>query len=110
MPLRLPVKKKLVARSDRVKSVDLHPEQPWVLTAMYDGRVSVWDYEAQKNIKDIELCDVPLRCAKWIVRKQWIVTAGDNLEVVVVNYNTYDVVKRIPAHGDYIRSLAVHPV
>ena len=37
MPLRLDVKKKLATRSERVKSVDLHPTEPWVLAALYNG-------------------------------------------------------------------------
>jgi hypothetical protein len=29
--------RKLSSRSDRVKSVDIHPTEPWVLSAMYNG-------------------------------------------------------------------------
>ena len=31
MPLRLNIRRKLTARSDRVKSVDVHPDEPWIL-------------------------------------------------------------------------------
>lgn len=44
-PLRLEIKKKLSSRSDRVKSVDIHPSEPWVLSALYNGHVFIWDYE-----------------------------------------------------------------
>ena len=38
MPLRLDIKRQLSARSDRVKSVDMHPTEPWVLAALYNGK------------------------------------------------------------------------
>ena len=45
MPLRLEIKKELSSRSDRVKSVDIHSgDQPWVLSALYNGNVYIWDY------------------------------------------------------------------
>ena len=44
-PLRLEIKKKLSSRSDRVKCVDIHPTEPWVLSALYNGHVFIWDFE-----------------------------------------------------------------
>uniref|UniRef100_A0A665VZF1 Beta'-coat protein n=1 Tax=Echeneis naucrates TaxID=173247 RepID=A0A665VZF1_ECHNA len=46
-PLRLDIKRKLTARSDRVKSVDLHPSEPWMLISLYSGTVVVWNHESQ---------------------------------------------------------------
>lgn len=46
-PLRLDIKRKLTARSDRVKSVDLHPTEPWMLASLYNGSVCVWNHETQ---------------------------------------------------------------
>ncbi|CAN0388589.1 unnamed protein product, partial [Scytosiphon promiscuus] len=44
-PLRLEIKKLLSSRSDRVKCVDIHPTEPWVLSALYNGHVFIWDYQ-----------------------------------------------------------------
>ena len=45
MPLRLEIKKEMTVRSDRVKSVDVYPEEhPWVLAALYNGNVCIYDY------------------------------------------------------------------
>ena len=42
MPLRLEIKKEMTVRSDRVKSVDVYPEEhPWVLAALYNGNVCI---------------------------------------------------------------------
>ena len=48
MPLRLEVRKKLSSRSDRVKAVDIHPQEPWVLAALYNSHVFIWNYENQR--------------------------------------------------------------
>ena len=51
MPLRLDIKRQLSARSDRVKSVDLHPTEPWVLAALYNGNVYIWNFITQEVVK-----------------------------------------------------------
>lgn len=109
MPLRLDIKRQLSARSDRVKSVDMHPKEPWVLAALYNGKVYIWNYNTQEVVKQFEVTDLPVRCAKFIVRKQWVVAGADDMYVTVHNFNTMEKVTRFEAHSDYIRSIAVHP-
>uniref|UniRef100_A0AAF5PGX4 Beta'-coat protein n=3 Tax=Wuchereria bancrofti TaxID=6293 RepID=A0AAF5PGX4_WUCBA len=109
MPLRLDVKKKLLARSDRVKCVDLHPIETWMLVALYNGNVHVWNYENQQLVKSFEVCELPVRCAKFIPRKNWVITGSDDMHVRVFNYNTLERVHQFEAHSDYLRSIAVHP-
>ncbi|GJR17169.1 coatomer subunit beta'-2-like protein [Tanacetum coccineum] len=53
MPLRLEIKRKLAQRSERVKSVDLHPTEPWILTSLYSGTVCIWDYQSQCSFEDV---------------------------------------------------------
>lgn len=108
-PLRLDIKKKLSASSERVKSVDLHASEPWVLAALYNGHVMIWDYESGSLAKSFELSEHPVRCAKFISRKQWFVAASDDMRLRVYNYNTMEKIKEFEAHADYIRSLEVHP-
>ena len=50
-PLRLDIKRKLSARSDRVKSVDLHPSEPWMLASLYNGNVHIWNHESQVSFQ-----------------------------------------------------------
>ena len=47
MPLRLDIRRELTARSDRIKSVDLHPSEPWLLCSLYSGHVHVWNTQSQ---------------------------------------------------------------
>lgn len=41
-PLRL--NRRLTSRPDDVKCVDLHPKEPWMLCALYNGHVHVMNY------------------------------------------------------------------
>eukprot|EP00913_Durusdinium_trenchii_P032508 g30434.t1 len=90
MPLRLDIKKKLSARSDRVKCVDFHPTEPWTLSALYSGNIFIWDYNTQTLVKQFEVCNLPVRCAKFVTRKQWIATASDDMHIRVFNYNSLE--------------------
>lgn len=108
MPLRLDIKKKLSNRSERVKAVDFHPTEPWLLTALYNGNVYIWNHETQTVVKTFEITELPVRAAKFIARKSWLVTGSDDMQVKVFNYNTHEKVTAFEAHGDYIRSIAVH--
>lgn len=50
-----------------------------------------------------------MRCAKFVARKNWVVTGSDDMHVRVFNYNTLERVHQFEAHSDYLRSIAVHP-
>ncbi|XP_047524227.1 coatomer subunit beta' isoform X1 [Pieris napi] len=109
-PLRLDIKRKLTARSDRVKCVDQHPTEPWLLCALYDGDVNIWNYETHTQIKRFEVCDqLPVRSAKFVPRKNWVVTGSDDMQIRVFNYNTLECVHSFEAHSDYVRCIVVHP-
>ncbi|KAF4164319.1 hypothetical protein CNMCM6936_009323 [Aspergillus lentulus] len=105
--MRLDVK--LFARSERVKGIDFHPTEPWILTTLYSGHVYIWSYETQSIIKTFELTDVPVRAGRFIARKNWIVCGSDDFQLRVYNYNTSEKIASFEAHPDYIRSIAVHP-
>ncbi|EJU06310.1 coatomer beta' subunit [Dacryopinax primogenitus] len=109
MPLILDISRKLFARSDRVKSVDFHPEEPWLLAGLYNGSVHIYNYETEALIKTFEVAEVPVRCVRFIARKQWFVAGSDDFQLRAFNYNTHEKVAAFEAHPDYIRCLTVHP-
>ena len=111
MPLRLSIKKKLQNRSERVKCVEIHPSEPWVLSALYSGNVFIWNYDSQTLVKQFEVVEAntPVRCAKFIARQQWFVCGSDDYHVRCFNYNTGDKVTAFEAHTDYLRCVEVHP-
>ncbi|GJN66321.1 hypothetical protein PLICBS_000338 [Purpureocillium lilacinum] len=107
--MRLDVKRQLYARSERVKGIDFHPQEPWILTTLYSGHVYIWSYETQQTVKTFELTDVPVRAGRFIARKNWIVCGSDDFQLRVYNYNTSEKITSFEAHPDYIRAIAVHP-
>lgn len=54
--------------TDRVKSCDFHPTEPWVLLGLYTGHAVIYNFETKKEIKRFEATDAPVRCARFIAR------------------------------------------
>lgn len=106
---KVDVKRKLLNKSERVKSVDIHPTEPWVLTSLFTGQVQILNFKSKSVLKTFEVSDLPVRTAKFISRKQWFIAGSDDMCLSVFNYNTMEKVKTFDAHTDYIRSVAVHP-
>ncbi|KAK3824930.1 MAG: coatomer WD associated region-domain-containing protein [Benniella sp.] len=107
--MRMEIKKKLLAHSERVKSMDFHPTEPWVLASLYDGHCYIWNYETQALVKTFEVSDQPVRAAKFIARKNYMVAGSDDMQLRVFNYNTHEKIHSWDAHSDYVRCIAVHP-
>lgn len=107
--MKLDVKRQLFARSERVKSVDYHATEPWILTTLYNGHAHIWNYETGSIVKTFELTDVPVRAGRFVARRNWIVCGSDDFQLRVMNYNTSEKVTSFEAHPDYIRAIAVHP-
>ncbi|KAI6146437.1 coatomer WD associated region-domain-containing protein [Pisolithus tinctorius] len=101
--------RKLFSRSDRVKGTDFHPTEPWLLTGLYNGTVNIYNHETGALAKTFEVSTVPVRCVRFIARKNWFVAGSDDFQLRVFNYNTHEKVASFEAHPDYIRCLAVHP-
>ncbi|CAG9460916.1 unnamed protein product [Pedinophyceae sp. YPF-701] len=109
MPLHLDAKRVFTQRSERVKGLDIHPTEPWLLSNLYSGSLVIWNIADGTMVKSFEVCDLPVRASKFVPRKQWAVAGSDDMLIRVFNYNTMDKVHTFEAHTDYIRSIAVHP-
>ncbi|ODV96815.1 hypothetical protein PACTADRAFT_65370 [Pachysolen tannophilus NRRL Y-2460] len=107
--MKLDIKKHFSARSDRVKGIDFHPTEPWILTTLYSGKLEIWAYDTGAKVKSIDVCDVPVRTGRFIARKNWIIVGADDFQIRVYNYNTGEKVTQFEAHPDYIRAIVVHP-
>ncbi|GMH14266.1 hypothetical protein Nepgr_016107 [Nepenthes gracilis] len=103
------VKVEFAERSARVKSVDVHPTEPWILTSMHSGRLSIWNYESKALINSIEVTELPVRSAKFIAQKEWIISGADDKFIRVFNDKTSEKIIEFEAHTDYIRCVVVHP-
>ncbi|GAA5944224.1 coatomer subunit beta' [Sporobolomyces koalae] len=105
----LDINRRLLARCARVKAVDFHPTEPWLITGLYTGNVIIYHVDTGAVIKTFEVTEVPVRCVRFIARKNWFVCGSDDFHLRVFNYNTGEKVTALEAHPDYIRCLAVHP-
>ncbi|KAK2371450.1 Coatomer, beta' subunit [Trifolium repens] len=94
---------------ERVKSVELHPTEPWVLLGLYSGNISIWNYQTKTEEKSFKVSESPVRSAKFIVRENWVIAATDDKYIRVYNYEKMEKIIEFEGHTDYIRSLAVHP-
>ena len=107
--MKLDITKTFSHHSDRVKGIDFHPTEPWVLTTLYNGKIEIWSYATNALVKSIQVTEMPVRTGKFIPRKNWIVVGSDDFQIRVYNYNTGEKITQFEAHPDYIRSIAVHP-
>jgi coatomer subunit beta' len=72
--MKLEAKRQLLTRSERVKGIDFHPTEPWVLTTLYSGHANIWNYQTQSLVKSFEVTDVPVRCGRFVARKNWYIS------------------------------------
>ncbi|CAI8611878.1 unnamed protein product [Vicia faba] len=105
----LEIEHDFVQNSERVKSVDMHPTEPWVLVGLYSGTISIWNYQTKVEEKTLKISELPVRSAKFIVRENWIIAATDDKYIRVYNYEKMEKIIEFEGHKDYIRSLDVHP-
>lgn len=109
MSFKLNIKKALCHVSEKVKNVDVHETNPWVLSALYDGHAEIYNFETQSTVKSFEVSKDHLRAACFVPGLNWIVAAGDDKMLRIINYNTMERVDQVEAHSDYVRSLSCHP-
>ncbi|XP_001992783.2 coatomer subunit beta' [Drosophila grimshawi] len=107
MALKFDIKHRFA--SSRVKCVDLHPTEPWMLCALHNGHVQIMNYKTQQLVKDFELCDLPVRSARFVARKNWIITGSDDKLIRIFDCKTMEQVHSFEAHSDFVRCIAVHP-
>ncbi|KAM0924348.1 hypothetical protein ACQ4PT_004972 [Festuca glaucescens] len=96
--------------AQQVSSIDVHPDEPWIMTASRVGRLHVWDYWTMIPLKSFELAAYePVDAAKFIARMKWLVAGDRNGGIHVYSYDQNDHVKSFDAHDSSITTLAVHP-
>ncbi|KAJ9114335.1 hypothetical protein QFC22_005788 [Naganishia vaughanmartiniae] len=82
---------------------------PLTARSYSNGQVKIWNYETQTDLKTFEVTDVPVRCVRYIARKNWFVSGSDDFQLRVYNISTGERVTSFEAHPDYIRCMTVHP-
>ena len=52
---------KCEAKSNRVKGVAFHPTLPWILSALHNGTIQLWDYQLGTLLDKFEEHEGPVR-------------------------------------------------
>ncbi|CDJ38166.1 hypothetical protein ETH_00016825 [Eimeria tenella] len=103
------VSRHFFARSERVKAVALHPREPLVASAQYDGRLKVHNYFSLQLVAALDVSALPLRAAAFLAPRDWLLCAGDDCALRAFSLHSQQkVAELLNAHKDYIRHLAVH--
>ena len=97
--------------SSRVKCVELHPTEPMLAEALFDGTVQIFNTNDFSLLLKIHVSpSKPVRCVRWMPSIQAVITAGDDYSISAWDYNTGSLIASYPnAHTDFIRAIAVHP-
>ena len=98
--MKLNLKKRLVAKSGKVKSVDFQPTFSWILLGLYNGSISIYDYNTQTSVQYLEVTTFPIRCVKFMPEKNYIICGADDKKIRVYNYNTMEKVKEFEVLKD----------
>ncbi|KAM3345782.1 hypothetical protein ACQJBY_020361 [Aegilops geniculata] len=105
-----------------LKSMDVHPTEPWILTA-YQARLVIWNYQTQTRMMEREVhpgfahslrnfsSRVFISSVRFIVkpREQLFVVGDEDGYIHVHDCVTMKRVKEFKAHGGAVTSFAVHP-
>jgi coatomer subunit beta' len=57
--MSLDIKKKFSACSDRIKCIDQHLTEPWILCSLYNGRVIIYNTQTEAIVKEWEVTEYP---------------------------------------------------
>ena len=106
--MKLNLKKRLIANVGKVKSIDFHPTFNWVLLGLYNGCISIYDFNTQTSVQYIEVSLFPIRCIRFLPDKNYIICGSDDKMIRIFNYITMEKIKEFEAHNDFIRSIQIH--
>ena len=99
---------KFESKSNRVKGLSFHPVRPWVLAALHNGCVQLWDYEMKVLLETFDEHDGPVRGVDFHKVQPLFVTGGDDYKIKIWNHKMRRCLFTLLGHLDYIRTVAFH--
>jgi coatomer subunit beta' len=75
------IKKLVTTHSERVKSISFHSKRPWILVSLYSGSLQIYERSTGQIVKSFEVSIFPVRCARFVERKDWVICGADNMEI-----------------------------
>ena len=99
---------KCEAKSNRVKGLAFHPTLPWILSALHNGTIQLWDYQLGTLLDKFEEHEGPVRGMSFHPNQPLFVSGGDDYKVKVWNYKLKRCLFTLMGHLDYIRTTMFH--
>ena len=99
---------KFEAKSNRVKGLAFHPTMPWLLSALHNGTIQLWDYQLGVLLDKFEEHEGPVRGMSFHPNQPLFVSGGDDYKVKVWNYKLKRCLFTLLGHLDYIRTTVFH--
>ena len=99
---------KCEAKSNRVKGLAFHPTMPWILSALHNGTIQLWDYQLGVLLDKFDEHEGPVRGMCFHANQPLFVSGGDDYKVKVWNYKLKRCLFTLLGHLDYIRTTTFH--
>ena len=99
---------KFESKSNRVKGISFHPIRPWILAALHNGQIQLWDYRMGTCLDKFEEHDGPVRGVDFHKVQPLFVSGGDDYKVKVWDYKLRRCLFTLLGHLDYIRTVQFH--
>jgi len=99
---------KFESKSNRVKGLSFHPIRPWILAALHNGHIQLWDYRMGTCLDRFEEHEGPVRGVDFHRVQPLIVSGGDDYKVKVWDYKLRRCLFTLLGHLDYIRTVQFH--
>ncbi|KAJ3217193.1 hypothetical protein HDU67_008322 [Dinochytrium kinnereticum] len=99
---------KFETKSNRVKGLSFHPKRPWVLAALHNGSVQLWDYKIGSLIDRFDEHEGPVRGVCFHPTQPLFVSGGDDYKIKVWNWKQRRCLFTLNGHLDYIRTVFFH--
>jgi len=95
-------------KSNRVKGLSFHPVRPWILIALHNGQICLWDYRMGTCLDKFEEHEGPVRGVDFHRSQPLFVSGGDDYKVKVWDYKLRRCLFTLLGHLDYIRTVKFH--
>ncbi|XP_015785678.1 coatomer subunit alpha isoform X2 [Tetranychus urticae] len=99
---------KFETQSARVKGLSFHHKRPWILAALHNGVIQLWDYRVSTLIDKFDEHEGPVRGICFHSQQPLFVSGGDDYKIKVWNYKTRRCLFTLLGHLDYIRTTFFH--
>ncbi|KAI5149776.1 coatomer subunit beta' [Enteropsectra breve] len=98
----------LKIRTPRIKALAVAKDTDEILVCLYTGEIQLYNSKTLKMTRSAKISDSSLRTGAIIHSKDWILAAGDDGLVYIVDFGTLRVLQKISAHDDFVRKIEVN--